>query len=568
MQLSIVIISFVVFTLLVSFFYFHLSSKNKERYTKFWGLAWISYSFSLLFLILSISYGSLPLLEFRKIFDMYNILFLLFGAYTFMHLQIPSFWYRFSLYLSIWLCIGAYYRFDVISIYIPIAFFQIIATVILCYTIYRYWQLSVFGKALSIVVFTLWGLGKSMLSFAELYYNDVLLLYLSEIVFSNLLCFCIFIIYLQKVQNQSASGEKLYHMIAENAADVIFYYSLKPRPAFTYITPSVESLTGYAAAEFYRDPKFYLNIADPSDFHVITSIFNGIDSGNTTQIVKLLTKDSGTRWAEFHNKLVYEDGTPVAIESFVRDITLMKDAEEQLITSKQSRDLLLSYISHELKTPVSSILGYVNGMLDGIIVDEEEKKHALQIISSKTMTLERLIEDLFLLSKLETNKFSFTFTEISAEELCRSIVDKNIFDIESSQIQTELLVDWSELSDIFVIADTVRINQVFSNIVYNAIKYTAIGGTITIRFYLDPDNNFLCTDISDTGSGIPSKDLPFIFDRFFKSVSPASPLQPTGSGLGLTLSKQIIEGHGGQIHASSILNQGSIFTFSIPIFTE
>lgn len=499
---------------------------------------------------------------------MYNILFLLFGAYTFMHLQVPSFWYRFSLYLVIWLCIGIYYDFDIISIYTPLALFQIVATAVLCYTIYRYWQMPRFSKVLSMVIFILWGCGKSVLSFIEIYGQNVAFLYLSEIIFSNLLCFCILIIYLQKIQSQSASGEKLYHIIAENAADVIFYYSLSPRPAFTYITPSVESLTGYAAVEFYQNPKFYLNIVDPSDFDSITSIFSGTESSNTTQIVKLLTKNGSTRWAEFHNKLLDEDGKPTAIESFVRDITLMKDAEEQLIASKQSRDLLLSYISHELKTPVTSILGYVNGILDGIIVNEEDQKNSLQIISSKSITLERLIDDLFLLSKLETNQFSFKFTEISAEELCHDIFKKNILDIKTAQIIVELSVDWSELTNIFVIADTVRINQVFSNIIYNATKFTPTGGKITIDFYINMETKSLCTSISDTGSGIPIQDLPFVFDGFFKSSSHIQEGKKVGSGLGLTISKQIIEGHGGEISVCSDLNHGSTFTYTIPIFSE
>lgn len=568
MYLPTAILGFVFLSLIALFAYFTLFPQKKERYIKFWGLSWIAYSLSLSFLMLSLFYDKVLFLELRKIFDMYNILFLLFGTYTFMHMQVPSFWYRFSLYLSIWTCIGVYYDFDTFPIYAPMILFQLIITIILCYTIYRYWPLPTASKLFSILIFTLWGCGKSILTLIEIYYESTTLLYLLEVVCSNLLCFCIFIIYLQKVQNQSASGEKLYHTIAENAADVIFYYSLKPRPAFTYITPSVESLTGYAAVEFYRDPKFYLHIVDPCDFDEIAKIFQGVNSDLDTKIIKLLTKDSTARWAEFHNKLLYEEGKPVAIESFVRDITLMKEAEEQLVTSKQARDLLLSYISHELKTPVSSILGYVNGMLDGIIIKEEEKKYALEIIFSKTLTLERLIDDLFLLSKLETNQFSFSFMEISAGELCRNIFEKNRLDVETEGISLELLADWQELDSEYIIADTVRINQVFSNIVYNAIKHTPCGGKISVHFYIDKEQNSLYTSISDTGTGIPIQDIPFIFDRFFKASRPLPANKEVGSGLGLTLSKQIIEAHSGEIQVSSNLGEGSTFIFFIPLFDE
>ncbi len=565
MYLSVLLFAFVIMSLLMSITYFILFSKNQERFIQFWGMAWFAYSLSLIFLILSLDFDLFKLSEIRKIFDMYHILFLLFGAYAFIHFQMPSYWYRFSFYLFIWVIIGIYYQFDPFSVYTPVALFQIAATITLCHVIYTYWQIPGLNKALVISVFAFWGIGKSVLSIFELFYHQTSALYLLEIVFTNVLSFCIFMVYIQRIQMNSASGEKLYRTIAENATDVIFYYSLLPKPAFTYITPSVEALTGYSPKEFYKNPEFYLNIVDAAYFEEIAEIFQGRGESANTKILRVLTKEGVPKWCQFSNKIILEEERPKAIESFVRDISLMKEAEEQLLKAKNSRDLLLSYISHELKTPVSSILGYVNGILDGIIIEEKDQKAALQIISSKTLTLERLIDDLFLLSKLETKHFSFKFAEISAEELCRELLYSVTLDVNSAEMELTFEADWDQLSKDYVIADPERIKQVLTNIVFNAIKFSKQGDTIHIHFEVLKEQNVLRITVSDQGAGISKENLPYIFDRFFKYSADSAP-EETGNGLGLTLSKQIIESHGGRIGAESVLGQGSVFQFELPIF--
>ncbi|HML36739.1 MAG TPA: hypothetical protein PKA19_04830, partial [Bacillota bacterium] len=208
----------------------------------------------------------IELLELRKIFDLLNILFLLYGAYAFMHAQIPTYWNRFFLYITMWHLLGVYYNFDHLSLYLPASMYQIIITSVLCYVAYKYWAVPVFEKVMSVTVFILWGMGKAALSIFEIYHDDISSLFLMEIIFSNILNFSIFIIYLHKVREEISIADRLYRIIAENATDVIFYYTLKPKPAFTYISPSVESFTGYAPEVFYQNPRFYLEIIDSEHF--------------------------------------------------------------------------------------------------------------------------------------------------------------------------------------------------------------------------------------------------------------------------------------------------------------
>lgn len=237
-------------------------------------------------------------------------------------------------------------------------------------------------------------------------------------------------------------------------------------------------------------------------------------------------------------------------------------------SAKQARDLLLSYISHELKTPITSILGYISALKDGTINSAKERINAMEIISSKALMLEHLINDLFQLSKLESNQFSFNFMHLSILELSKQLIGKHTLDIKSAGIKPVVELDFRTLSGKYIIADPKRIDQVFSNIIFNAIKYTEPGSKIKIKLGTDQDHKNYTVSISDSGTGIPQEDLPYIFDRFFKAHTPVRPGKETGSGLGLTISKEIITAHKGTISAKSNLGKGSTFTFTVPIYYD
>lgn len=507
---------------------------------------------------------------FRKIFDMLNISFLLFGAYTFVHIQIPSYWYRFSLYMVLWVAIGSYYKFDLISLFLPLASYQVIITLTLCYIIFKNWQMPFFEKALSIAVFSLWGLGKAMLSILEVDYINPSSFYLTEVIFSNILNFCIFVIYIQRSRIEMNMAETLHRIIVENATDVIFYYTLTPQKAFTYITPSIEEVTGYSPNEFYNNPKFYYEIVPPSEFEGIAAVFNTQYDyiGPYTKVFPLIHKNGSILWIEFNVSNLYENGIPIAVEGCLSDITRMKTAEKELIASRKSRELLLSYVSHELRTPITSILGYVSALKDGTIKDDADVSSAMDIIANKSLTLERLINDLFQLSKLETRQFSFRFMRVDVLELSENLINKHLLDIKNADLKLDYKIDCNGLSNCYIIADTQRIFQVFSNIISNAIKYTSPKDKLIIKFGLNKKKDSFLVSITDTGMGVCQSDLPFIFDRFYKSAVPSAGRQASSTGLGLTISKEIIDAHNGTISVSSKHEKGSSFIFTIPLYIE
>ncbi|UFJ39608.1 hypothetical protein LOK74_16305 [Brevibacillus humidisoli] len=241
-------------------------------------------------------------------------------------------------------------------------------------------------------------------------------------------------------------------------------------------------------------------------------------------------------------------------------------ANEELFRMEQSRRRLLSNISHELGTPLTSIRGYIKAMLDGVAKPGDIQY--LNVIYDKTKLLHRIINDLSELTRLETRQISFQFEQVAAIPFIRYLCHKYGMDVEKSSLQFEEVVINSFAATDGRIAvfdvDPDRIEQVFGNLVVNALKYTPQGGTI--RFEVEGEatddvHGTVTVKIIDSGIGIADDDLPHIFERFFKVAG-----QPSdGAGLGLAICKEIIEYHQGTIGVNSRKGEGSTFFFSLPV---
>ncbi len=567
--LTIILLAFGGISLGIASAYFYIFARSKERFIQFWGLCWLCYSCSLLLLIFGGADGREVFLALRKAFDLYNILFLLFGVYSFQNLRIPGYWSRFSLYLLIWVSLAVLYHFDLMSLYVPTSMYQICITAVICFLILRFWQVPSVEKMTSAIIFGIWGFGKAAISIIEvLYPSSIPSFYLAEVIFSNILNFMVVVIYLQRAEAKLYLAEKQFKIIAENASDVIFFYRIHPA-AFSYITPSVEKVLGYLPRDFYNDAAFYLKLVEQKDVPLVAGLFDCETlQGENRAVLRIFRKNLQPIWAEISTTLVYESGSPIALEGVIRDITTMKAAEEEMLASKKSKEVFLSYISHELKTPVTSLLAYIMALRDNTFELEEKRNEAIEIIYKKTLTLERLIYDLFQLSKLETKQFSFDFMVVDGQDLVASLVQEHSLDIKNAGFRIALKSDKAALSRVSVIVDEARIQQVFSNILANAIRFSQKGGTIKITFSVDMKKKNLEFSVRDYGAGIDAKDLPYIFDRFYRVDNGEHSAREDTSGLGMTISKEIVEAHGGTIAVKSRLHGGSIFTVYLPLYFE
>jgi PAS domain S-box-containing protein len=245
------------------------------------------------------------------------------------------------------------------------------------------------------------------------------------------------------------------------------------------------------------------------------------------------------------------------VTAILRDITERKEAEEKLRKVDEMKSEFLSNVSHELRTPLQSISGFTKLILDGKVPDAETRQEFLQIIDSETQHLGNLIGSLLDMSRLESGKFEINKKLVSIKE---DIVDSlKSFQSLAREKNISLTEDIpANLPEMEV--DSERMRQVVINLLSNAIKYSDPGGSVHVKVAKQPDQ--LIFQVSDNGIGMSKEALKHLFERFYRAEDE---LVRGGTGLGLYISKQIIEAHGGQIWADSQLNKGSTFGFTLPL---
>lgn len=225
---------------------------------------------------------------------------------------------------------------------------------------------------------------------------------------------------------------------------------------------------------------------------------------------------------------------------------------------EDTRQSFVGNVSHELKSPLTSIQGFVQGILDGTIPPEEQKNY-LDIVLFETKRMNALIMDLLELVKIESDQFPMKMTDWDINELLRRCIITFINKIEDKKI--ELAVDISE-NKTLVRGDIDRITQVVTNLMDNAVKFCDEKGTVKIWTYYS--GNKVNVNISNTGSIIPEEDIKYIFDRFFK-VDKSHNRKIPGTGIGLSIVKEIINRHNEQIWVNSKEGLGTVFTFSLTL---
>ncbi|HEU4962472.1 MAG TPA: ATP-binding protein [Bacilli bacterium] len=238
----------------------------------------------------------------------------------------------------------------------------------------------------------------------------------------------------------------------------------------------------------------------------------------------------------------------------LRDIT---DEERE----EQARRDFVANVSHEIRTPLTTVKSYIEALEDGAIESPQHAKRFLSVIHHETDRMVRLVSDLLQLSRLESGRDPW---HIRTHNL-RELVQNACFRFTMQLQRREVALSFEVPQGLAVEVDADKLDQVFDNLISNAIKYTADGGRIRVAAHR-PSGKFVLVQIIDTGYGIPKTDLPQIFDRFYR-VDKARSRQMGGTGLGLSIAKQIIEKHGGQIRIDSEEGQGTVVSFTLPVAT-
>lgn len=238
-----------------------------------------------------------------------------------------------------------------------------------------------------------------------------------------------------------------------------------------------------------------------------------------------------------------------------------QDKLAQFETQESFRREFMGNVSHELKTPIFNIQGYIMSLLDGAVYDENFNIKYLSRAMKSVDRMIDLVEDLEVISRLETAGIKLEKTSFDLLTLVQDVMDSLEFKAKKKNVQ--LKFNYPEAKSLMVFADRKRMQQVLENLVVNGIKYGKEGGQVNVQFY-KLDQNVL-VEVIDDGIGIDEASLPRVFERFYRVDKARTIKKSTGSGLGLSIVKHIIEAHGQAIRVRSTVGKGSVFSFTIAL---
>ena len=376
-----------------------------------------------------------------------------------------------------------------------------------------------------------------------------------------------------RAQRAIKESEEKYRNITENIDDFLFTYErigLSMRPIFC--TSSIQKVTGYTQSDFLSDSKLFLKVIHPNDLKVIKpKLINLLKSRiqlSSEFEFRIINKQGNVVWVRSKINLVRSGtGKIQKIFGLVSDVTFRKRAEEELkkstenlIKLNETKDRFISIISHDLRTPFSSILGFTDLLVNDDELTEDEKKQYVRYIQESSRSMLALVNSLLDWTRLQTGRIKFEPQKIDVTK----IITDSINALSGTAMQKGIEIETKLNQYLYLFVDKSLITQVFNNLISNAIKFTNKGGKISISACPASGSRFIQFNVKDSGVGIKEEDLPKLFNVDSKFTSEGTAGEK-GSGLGLSLVKEIIEKHGGTISVESKYGVGSEFKFTLPI---
>ena len=234
-------------------------------------------------------------------------------------------------------------------------------------------------------------------------------------------------------------------------------------------------------------------------------------------------------------------------------VILKETSQEKIISDKEEKELIRN-ISHDLKTPLTAIKGYVEGIMDGVADTPEKQQRYLQTIANKVNDMDKLIDELTIYSKLDTNRVPYSFSRINLKDYFDDCCEEIRVDLEAQDI--DLVYQCHNVDEVYIYADVEQLKRVINNIISNSVKYMKEGRKGRIEINLYDEGDYAHIIMTDNGMGIGTSDLPHIFDRFYRTDESRNSKQG-GSGIGLAIVRKIIEDHKGKIWAESVEGEGT-----------
>ncbi|ADI74035.1 multi-sensor signal transduction histidine kinase [Methanohalobium evestigatum Z-7303] len=364
-------------------------------------------------------------------------------------------------------------------------------------------------------------------------------------------------------EDKVKESEQRFRTLIEHAADAIIVHDFDGN--ILYVNELACESLGYI-----KDKLLSMNVTD-FDPYVDVDVFRdkywNKTSPDTSYLVETYHKRSDGTIYPVEVRLTRIDlGGKPAILGFVRDITMQKQTEDNLVYAKmeayaanQAKSDMIANVSHELRTPLTTIIGFSDVLLKGKAGDlNDSQEKYLSKIHDRGQQLHNIINEMLDLSKIDSGELDVSCEYIAVHELFENL-KSNVYPIASKKgltIETKI----NQRVD-YIYADELKLKHILYNLLYNSVKFTD-DGSITIKLDLDENNNYKFS-VVDSGIGIPNEKLNQIFEPF-KQLDTGTSRKYSGTGLGLTLVKRLVELHGGNIWVESEVGTGSKFTFTIP----
>lgn len=239
-------------------------------------------------------------------------------------------------------------------------------------------------------------------------------------------------------------------------------------------------------------------------------------------------------------------------------IMKMQKIFEKNKVNEDSIKKMISNISHDLRTPLTSMLGYMELVLNDTTLSEEEKKEYIKIVYNKGNHLYSLMEEFFQVSKLESKDVKLNIRKINISEIVRQNIISFFNELKKRNMEPQINIPEE---DVYTFGDEKAVNRILSNLINNSLKYGSEGTMIGVNLTCDNNNVFI--SVWDNGAGIPKEEIDYVFDRLY-TVEKSRKLNLKSSGLGLTIVKKLVEALGGTISVGSIPFEKTDFTFTLP----
>ena len=368
-------------------------------------------------------------------------------------------------------------------------------------------------------------------------------------------------------------SEKKYRNIAENIDDLLYTFERFDDKMFpTYYSKAIEKITGYTQTDFLSDQRLFLKIIHPDDFRDMKKRLAFLwksDAQVTSEFeFRIINKSGNVVWVRNKINVIRNgDGRIQKIYGLISDITFNKRAEEELRQSadnlkklNDAKDRFLSIISHDLRAPFSSILGFTDLLLEDNTLTDMEKEQYITYIQDSSKSMLSLVNSMLDWTRLQTGRIKFEPEKLNAREIIESSINTVSGTALKKGVEIENLVEPS----LHIFGDKNLVLQVFNNLLSNAVKFTKLGDRIMISVNTAKSSRFITFSVKDSGTGIRQGNLDKLFNIETKFTSEGTAGEK-GSGLGLSLVKDIIEKHGGKIDVVSEFEKGTEFIFTLPI---